>query len=161
MQAKFLSRLFIMQILGTLLIVLNSCKKEATIKESKMDLLTGTKWQLTNLYHQEVGDNTISDFLSVYYNNCELDDSYHFTKDHSFFRRDSTKTCSAPPHFGLYGGSRWAADSAFLKIAFTSQPYSYNMEIKTLNETTLELNHSVIDYFLNKVIFTYRFRAIP
>ena len=161
MQAQFLPRIFTIQVLGILVIISGSCKKETAIKPSNMDLLTGTKWQLTNLYHQEVGDNTISDFLSVYYSSCELDDSYHFTKDHSFFRRDSTKICSTPPHFGLYGASRWAVDSSFSKITFTSLPYNYNMEIKTLNKTTLELNHSVIDYFLNKVIFTYRFRAIP
>ncbi|MGZ5135958.1 MAG: hypothetical protein ACXWCG_12445, partial [Flavitalea sp.] len=149
------------QILGFFLIVLACCKKENAFGKSKMDLLTGTKWQLTNLYHQEVGDNTIYDFLSIYYDSCERDDSYHFTKDHLFFRRDSTKVCAVDPHFGLYGGSGWAADSAFSKITFTSMLYSYDMEIKSLNENLLELNHSVIDYFLNKVIFTYRFRAIP
>jgi hypothetical protein len=159
MQSKFLPRTSLLS-LAVLLLLLSSCKKESAVQESKLDLLTGRKWQLTNLYHQEVGDRTISDFLSIHYSTCELDDSYHFTQDHSFFRRDSTKICTVDPHFGLYGGSTWAADSAFSKISFTSMLYHYDMEIKTLNETTLELSHSMVDYFLKKIIFTYRFRSI-
>jgi hypothetical protein len=151
-----------LQVIGVLIITITSCQKEIAVKESKLDLLTGKKWQLTNLYHQEAGDNTVSDFTSIHYNDCELDDSYHFRKDNIFFRRDSTNVCPVAPHFGLYGGAGWSVDSAFYKISFDSFPnYRYNMEIKTLTETTLELKHDMLDYFQKKITFTYRFRSIP
>lgn len=161
MQSKFLLRVSCLQVLAIVFILLTSCKKETADKQSKLDLLTGRNWQLTNLYHQEVGSRTIADLLSIHYSSCELDDSYHFTKDHSFFRRDSTKICTVDPHFGLYGSARWTTDSAFSKISFTSLAYHYEMEIKTLDENRLELSHSMVDYFLQKIIFTYRFRSIP
>lgn len=148
-----------------LLIVLSvfSCKKESTGNNiSKLDLLTNTKWQLTNIYHQEQGDNTVSDFTSIYYKSCEMDDSYHFTKSNVFFRRDSTNTCAVNPSFGLYGSANWSADSSFSKITLNAFPsYLYQLEIKTLNQTNLEFTHRVKDYFLKDVTFTYRFRSIP
>ena len=161
MQAKVLPRFITLHSLGILLLISFSCKKETPLTGSRIDLLTGAKWQLTNLYHQEVGQRTIVDLLSIHYSSCELDDSYHFTRDHSFFRRDSVEICSSDPHFGLYGASSWTADSALTKISFTSMFYHYDMEIKTLNKSTLELSHSMVDYFLKKIIYTYRFRSIP
>lgn len=138
-----------------------SCRKESSPKESRIDLLTGRKWQLMNLYFQEKGDNAASDFTSIHYKTCEMDDSYHFTKGNVFFRRDSTETCSVNPSFGLFGAAEWTTDSVFSKITFNSFPaYRYNMEIKTLNENTLELTHLMRDYFLKEITFTYRFRAI-
>jgi hypothetical protein len=148
--------------LFVLIVTMVSCQKEAVPTESKLDLLTGRKWQLTNLYHQEVGDNIVSDFTEIHYNDCELDDSYHFAKDYSFFRRDSSNVCLVSPHFGLFGGAKWSVDSDFYEISFDSFPvYAYRMEIKTLTKSTLELSHRVIDYFQKEIIFTYRFRSIP
>lgn len=138
-----------------------SCRKESNPNESRIDLLTGRKWLLTNLYFQEKGDNSVSDFTGIHYKSCEMDDSYHFTKGKVFFRRDSTNTCITNPSFGLFGTAEWSADSAFSKISFNSFPlYRYNMEIKTLTENTLELTHLVRDYFLKEITFTYRFRSI-
>jgi hypothetical protein len=148
--------------LAGFLMTLNSCNKEkaTNVTESKLELLTGRRWQLTNLFHQEPGDNTISDFTTIHYKSCEMDDNYNFTKDHEFFRRDSTVKCVNDPQFGLYGNATWQADTAFSTIVFTTLPYRYNMEIKTLTENTLELKHATIDYFNNKIFYTYRFKSV-
>ncbi len=145
------------------LLTLNSCSKDKVTdnaKESKLELLTGRKWQLTNLFHQEPADNTISDFTTIHYKSCEMDDSYNFTKDHEFFRRDSTNKCVNDPHFGLYGSSNWQTDSTFSTIVFTTLRYRYDMEIKTLTENTLELRHAMIDYFNTRIFYTYRFKSV-
>ena len=161
MQAAKLKNTLTLYIVGILLWALCSCKKETVIQESKFDLLTKRSWQLTNLYHQEMGDNTISDFTAVYYKDCEKDDSYHFAANNMFFRRDSTNQCANQPQFGLYGGASWTADSSFSKITFDSFPYYlYNMEIKTLTSSRLELRHHVLDYFQKEVTFTFRFKSI-
>ena len=144
------------------ILFLHACKKESVRSESKLELLTTRNWQLTNLYHQEQGDNTISDFTAIYYKDCERDDSYHFMASNVFFRRDSTDQCGNLPRFGIYGGGEWSADSTFSKITFSSFPsYVYKMEIKTLTPTTLELTHRVLDYFQKEIVFTFRFKAIP
>lgn len=139
---------------------ISSCRKETTgDQKARIELLTGNKWILTNLYHQESGDNTIIELTKLHYKDCEMDDSYNFTKDNIFFRRDSTYKCGYAPQFGLYGSSSWAADSSYSKIVFTSMQYKYEMEIKTLTESSLELKHAVLDYFNTAVIYTYRFRS--
>ena len=139
-----------------------ACKKDSVKIESKLDLLTTKSWQLTNLYHQEQGDNTISDFTTIYYKDCEKDDSYHFMANNVFFRRDSTDQCGNLPRYGIYGGGDWSVDSSFSKITFNSFPnFVYKMEIATLTPTTLELTHRVLDYFQKEIIFTFRFKAIP
>jgi hypothetical protein len=145
------------------LIGMTACKK-GTIEpraESQLDLLTERKWELTNLYQQDVGDNVIVDLRSAYYAACELDDSYHFTKNFSFFRRDSTNKCPTDPRFGLYGGATWSTDSAFSQIRFRSfLGMNSDMEIVTLTADRLELKHFVRDYFNNEMYFTYRLRSI-
>jgi hypothetical protein len=145
---------------GLALLSGNSCRKETHEEESRLALLTGTKWILTNLYHQESGDHTITDLTTLHYTDCEMDDSYNFTNDHIFSRRDSTNRCASNPHFGLYGSSNWSTDSAFSRIVFTSMLYKYDMEIQTLNQSTLELKHAVVDYFNTAIFYTYRFKSV-
>ncbi len=146
-----------------ILIGMNACKK-GTIEpraESQLDLLTERKWELTNLYQQDVGDNVIVDLRTAYYSACELDDSYHFTKNFSFFRRDSTNKCPSDPRFGLYGVATWSTDSAFSQIRFRSfMGMNSEMKIVTLTGDRLELKQFVRDYFNNEMYFTYRLRSI-
>lgn len=141
--------------------VFASCKKDSQSEPTpRLELLSAYKWQLTNLYHREDGDNQVSDFRSIHYSTCEYDDSYHFTADGQFFRRDSTNQCASPGHFGLWGSASWSADSSKTTLTFSSFPnYVYKMRLKTLTEQTLELDQDVVDYFQKKVTLTYRFRS--
>lgn len=140
--------------------MIGSCRK-GTLEEgsSKLDLLTGRNWLLENLYQQDSGDNQILDVMNLHYAACERDDSYHFTKDGTFFRRDSTSKCANDPHFGLFGGSTWTSDSAFTRITFSSLLYKYDMEIRNLSASSLELRHRAIDYFSSTIFYTYRFKS--
>ena len=139
-----------------------SCKKEIETEVPKIDLLTNHKWQLTNLYHQESGDKTISNFTSIYYKSCEMDDSYQFTRQNLFSRRDSTQVCPSNTTFGLYGNATWTIDSSFSTMTINSFPnYLYRLEITKLTRSNLELAHQMKDYFGKDVTFTYAFRSIP
>ena len=137
-----------------------ACKKNDPPPEaSKLELLTGGKWQLTHFYYQAASDNIRNDFLNTYYTACELDDIYEFTTDNALIRSSGKDSCTGEPPYGIES-SNWEIDSLLTQIVL-AVPFGFTTtyKINTLNAQTLQLEQDAKNYVEEDVIYTYVFKA--
>lgn len=141
-------------------VLLMNCKKETVQQVSRMDLLTGRKWQLDKLLYSVKDEPKTLDFTSAAYRNCELDDVYEFNKNGIFTRSDGLTRCGNIVLHGPYGTSNWVADSALTKLdieLFTR--YSYKLKVIALSDTQLQLERATTNYLQQDVLYTFYFKS--
>lgn len=145
-----------------------SCKKQAVDITPPSQVLTGTRWQVRNLYLQSQSDPSKTEARAFTYKACELDDIYEFKKGGVFVRSDSLSKCDPmdldPFHvnvFGPYGQANWSADSLFTQIVIISPGfYRYTWKVTALTTQRFEVEENYTDYLSNKLVYTYSFNPV-
>ena len=145
-----------------LIFLTTSCHKENVAQKSKMELLTGTRWQFYILLYEQPPGSTPIDYSSGLFLQCELDDIFQFKQDGSFISSQNTIMCN-PSHTDVltyYDGGGWSlsqGDTLDLTAGLNKQTFL----LSSITTTDLELKQTSADYFQNLYTYRFQFKATP
>ena len=146
-----------------MMLITTSCQKENIIvQKSKLELLTGTRWQLEILWYEQPPGSAAINYTSALFLPCEMDDTFQFRQDGSFVSSGNTIICN-PPHtdmFTFYNGGGWTlsqGDTLVFEAGFNKQTFI----LTSISTTALELKQRSFDYFQSEFVYRFEFKATP
>ena len=154
---QFLFFFFLVSIL-----IIASCHKENTPQKSKVELLTGTRWQFDRLLYEKPPGSIPSDFSTAIFLPCELDDIFQFKQDGSFVSNENTIICNPPTNGFLtaFNGGGWSlsqGDTLAIMAGLNKQMFL----LTNISTSALELKQTMKDYFQEEFTYRFQFKATP